>query len=120
MSYLESELHNLLYPLAKGGAWPISNIESTPVWPYIVYNKISGIEEETLDGYFGLEDTLFQIDIYAKTYGEAKKISGLVFKAITEAFPSTSHKEMEKDGGYNKDLEDYRVITEYKVWSTTD
>ena len=112
----EKQLQQLLNPLAVGGAWAVVNRAADPVCPYIVFNKISGVEEPTIDGYCGIEEMLYQIDIYAKSYGVGKKLAGLVAQKINENFPQNSIKETEQDAGFSPAVGEYRTLCEYRFW----
>lgn len=112
----ESALQALLAPLVAGGCWPVANTSATVVHPYIVFTEVVGLPEVVLDAYAGLTSKRFQIDIVAKSYGQAK---GLV-KSIRGALEASSMANVmlsEMDGQYNEVVKDYQVITEFTIWS---
>jgi hypothetical protein len=56
--------------------------EAIGVKPYIVYKRISGVEDATLSGDSDLCDSRIQIDCIAPTYAAAKAIKAAVFNAL--------------------------------------
>jgi len=112
----EASLQALLAPLAAGGCWPMVNTSSTVVHPYIVFYEIVGLPEVVLDGYAGLTAKRFQIDCFAKSYGQAKALA----KSVRGALAGSSMANVmlsEMDGQFNEVVKDYQVITEFTIWS---
>ena len=84
--------------------------------PCISYQRISGMPANTLSGHSGLEEIDLQIDVWAKTYAEAKTIAKAVRAAMpASGTPFSAHLRMDEDlpgddGSY------FRVSMEYVVW----
>lgn len=111
---VEAELQALLAPLATGGCWPVVNTSSTIAYPYIVFYEIVAIPEMLDNG--GLRSKRFQIDCFARSYGQAKALA----KSIVDTLTSSSLVNVylsSMDGEYNPVAKDYQVITEFKIWA---
>ena len=109
----------------KGNA-PLAALVGTKIFPLIVpqgtafpcisYQRISGMPANTLSGHSGLEEIDLQIDVWAKTYTEAKAIAKAVRAAMpAKGTPFSAHLRMDEDlpgddGTY------FRVSMEYVVW----
>jgi hypothetical protein len=85
-------------------------------FPCISYQRISGMPANTLSGHSGLEEIDLQIDVWAKTYTEAKAIAKAVRAAMpASGTPFSARLRMDEDlpgddGTY------FRVSMEYTVW----
>ena len=119
------DFEKYLVATLKGNA-PLAALVGTRIFPLIVpqgtdfpcisYQRISGMPANTLSGHSGLEEIDLQIDVWAKTYAEAKEIA----KAVRAAMPATgtpfsAHLRTDEDlpgddGTY------FRVSMEYTVW----
>ena len=111
---IEAQLHALLAPLASGGCWPVVNTSATIVHPYIVLYQISSMSE-MLDE-TGLDAHRYQIDCFAKSYGQAKALANSIRGTLSGSDIVHSYLGA-MDGEYNTVVKDYQVITEFKIWA---
>lgn len=56
-------------------------IPQNPTWPLMVYGKITGVREHSLQGPTGMATPRYQIEAWAETYSGAKSLA----KAMREA-----------------------------------
>lgn len=110
----EATLQALLSPLATGGCWPVANTAATITHPYIVFYQITSMSE-MLDE-TGLDVQRYQIDCFARSYGQAKALSNSIRGAIAGSSLVSSYLGA-MDGEYNEVTKDYQVITEFKIWA---
>lgn len=111
---VESELQALLAPLAVGGCWPVVNTSATIVYPYIVFYEIVRVPEMLSSD--DLCARRIQIDVFAKSYGQAKELSNSIRGEIASSNLVSSYLSS-MDGEYNPATKDYQVINEFKVWA---
>ena len=111
---VEAQLQTLLAPLAAGGCWPVVNTSTTIVFPYIVFYEIVAVPEMLDNG--GLCAKRFQIDVFAKSYGQAKTLAKNIVTAITTSSMVNVYLSS-MDGEFNPVSKDYQVITEFKIWA---
>ena len=57
-------------------------IAKTTSLPAVVYAGRGGIREAFYSGSYGLRETRFQVDVYAKTYGEAVTLKDSIITAF--------------------------------------
>jgi hypothetical protein len=116
MSVLIEDLGYLLNPLASGGAWYMVNTTEPPVYPFIVFSRISSTPNVTLDGPSDLQNTRFQIDIYSAQISEAQRIDAALSTAMqawaTKNVPLSAH-DMYEDAPRV-----YRLVRDFSVWAT--
>ena len=110
----ESTLQTVLAPLAAGGCWPVVNTSADIVHPYIVFYQITS-GSEMLSGE-GLDYQRYQIDCFAKSYGQAKALANSIRGTL--AVSDIVHSYLgSMDGEYNTVVKDYQVVTEFKIWA---
>lgn len=87
---MEADFHKLLASLAALAGLPAERV--TPNrrgqgegLPAIVYQTVSGPREQSDDGFIGIVQKRMQVDCYARTYTEAKRLAGRVILGL-EAF----------------------------------
>ena len=93
-----------------------------PTLPAVVYHRISGPREHSMDGSSGLAHPRFQFDMYGRTYAAAKDVSDKMRLAL-DAFKGTiggvdiNGAFLEDDSdGYDDDLEIYWFQADYEIW----
>jgi hypothetical protein len=57
-------------------------VSKTTDLPAVVYAGRGGIREAFYSGSYGLRETRFQVDVYAKTYGEAATLKDSIMTAF--------------------------------------
>lgn len=109
-------LFELLAPLVGGRVYPLYVPEAqNPKAPYIIYNIISSLPDNTLDGVTGHDWVNVQIDVYGKTYDATASLANQVVTALNSIKPSIY------DGTiYTTEDHFYRAIIEYQFWQTTN
>lgn len=109
-------IYSLLSSLVSGRCYPlfVPESEKSPP-PYIVYNIVSNLPDNALDGITGHEWVRVQIDVYTADYDETLALSAQVVKTLDTIQPSIY-------GGttYLHDDEAmlYRGLIEYEFWQT--
>lgn len=116
---IETSLKALIGPLVAGGCHNTVNTSTTIVPPYVVFQEISGLPENTLEGYAGITRSRFQIDTFAKSLEQAK---GLALGEIKDAIVAGVKGLMifQMTGQYSELDKTFQYITEYSIWNNTD
>lgn len=113
---VEGDLGTLLGAVAgiDGNAW--GNVApDNQAAPYIVYSKVIGLPDNTLDADIaGTERARFQIDVYGGSYAEAKTIYGAVKAAmsVASAFKAI---ELENQDLFESDTKLHRVRCDWSI-----
>lgn len=83
-----------------------------PVYPHIVYMRVSGGQINGLDGYLNTEKPTIQIDVFSSSYSQAKTLSENVHTVLdgTTTFKSILITDSDL---YEDEVNKYRVIQEY-------
>ena len=84
MPTLREQLQALLQPLAAGKAWPMVNTSESAVYPYIVYQNIVSVRNDTFDGPCDLQFTRVQVDVYALSVAEMHAVGTAVANAFAD------------------------------------
>lgn len=105
----------LLSPAVSGGVHPLTAAQNA-LPPYAVYQRIAGTVENTLTGNGAppINNTRFQIDVWATTYAEAVSVAASV-RALMLAWSVQNVLNLENDE-YESDVMLYRVVLDYSVW----
>lgn len=110
---IESSIYNALKSLAGGRVYPLVLPDIT-ILPAIIYQRVSSVPINSLDGDSGLDSVRMQISTWAATYKEAKTLSASVRSALDS---STMKIVTENDtDDYEPETKRFRVITDYVVW----
>lgn len=111
---VEATIQSLLKPLAAGGCYPLTAPDPV-VKPYIVFQIISDVQENGLDGYLGISNKRMQIDAYATAYGAVKTLAGQIKAAMSTAALSNLH--LSSQDMYEPETQLYRITMDYSIWS---
>lgn len=86
-----------------------------PVFPAVTYQRVSGLKVNTLAGYSGLENPHIAINVWARTYDEAKGIAKDIHTAMNgaSAFKAILINDLD---GYDPDINLYVVSQDYSCW----
>lgn len=87
-----------------------------PVPPYIVYFVVASNAENVMSGDSGLVNTRVQVDVYARSYGDARAIA-LQIDQLMAAW-SVQNVSLLSQDGYEDDVKLFRVTTDFSVWHT--
>jgi len=120
---LIQDLQALLEPIAAGGAFYAFNTteplarDAGGIKPYIVWQRIVSVDNNTLSGPSNVQNTRIQVDIFAPRIADAEAIrvavdDSLVNSAITVIPQSTQDL-------YEEPVKLFRIIREYSVWATS-
>jgi hypothetical protein len=115
MSTIIEDLRVILDPLAANGAWYGVNTTEPPVYPYIVFQRISSVPNVSIAGPSVLQNTRFQIDIYSRQISEATGIETALEAAMTAW--SVTNIPLTSQDIYEDDVRAYRISKDYSVWS---
>lgn len=88
--------------------------------PCVTFQRISGAPANSLGGHSGLEEIDLQVDVWARTYAEAKAVA----KAVRDAVPARgavfgAHLIQDSDT-YESETNYYRITMEYTCWMLED
>ncbi len=118
---LLTEIQAVLSPLAAGGSWYASNTTQPlavgadgQVLPYIVWQRIVSVDNVSLSGPSGLQQTRIQIDIFAPRIMDAEAIRVAMDAALLVAgFPVIPESLQDF---YDDAAKLFRVMREFSVW----
>ena len=84
--------------------------------PCVTFQRISGMPANTVGGRSGREEIEMQVDVWARTYAEAKAVT----KAVRDAVPARgavfgAHLIQDSDT-YESETNYYRITMEYTCW----
>lgn len=111
-----SDFFALVSPPFSGRAYPVA-APATPVAPYLTYFRIFASEGLTLEknGGTGNEiNTRLQVDIWAKTYGEAQTKATQV-KALLKDWACQNTVQSEQDL-QDEETKLFRVLLDLSIW----
>lgn len=111
---IEGDIQAVLSALVAGRCYPMTAPDRTER-PYIVYQVISNVPENTLDGADGTENRRVQVDVWGKSYGESKTLELLV-KSAMEAASFINILMVSRDS-FESETQLYRVSIDYSVWT---
>ena len=85
-------------------------------YPYVVYSRISGGQENGLDGYLTLENPRIQIDVHSTSYSEVKAVAKSIHTAIDGAttFKGILLSDLDL---YGDELEEFRVSMDFSLFN---
>lgn len=113
---IQSDFYTLVGPLFSARLYP-NVAPDTPVPPYAVYFRVSGIEVSTLDtngGSGNPSNTRLQLDVWAKTYAEAQSSAAAVKTALKD-WAVENNVLLEQDM-YEPDTKLHRVMLDISTW----
>lgn len=121
MSQVESKLYALLTADPA-----VSAIVGTRVYPMVLpqrctfpaasYFRVSGGQQNTLDGYSGTENPRIQVDCWAREYADAKALASAIRTAMDGATNFKALCISDRDM-YEDDAELHRVLLEFSCWN---
>jgi len=92
--------------------------DEPPTYPHIVYFRTpAGHFVNSLSGFSGLENPIFQIDCMATTYLGAKAVSDAVKLAMNGATTFKSTCWNEEDMPFDIELQVYGVSLDFSIWN---
>jgi hypothetical protein len=116
MTTLIEDMKTLLAPLAANGAWYGVNTTEPPVYPYIVFSRVVSMPNVTLDGPSDLQNTRFQIDIFALQISQSVAIEAALESAM--AAWSVLNVPLSSQDTYEEAVRAFRTSKDFSVWST--
>jgi len=113
-----AQLYPLLSPLVDSRIYPIIVPEgSVKNTPYIVWQVISNLPENTIDGATGHEWVRVQIDCYDPSYDAAVQLSNDVLGVINSNIQTTDYFGTQQM--YDTDAKLFRQSIDIGLWQTT-
>lgn len=115
MSTIEEQLFAVLNAVAPGAVYP--NVVSLDLpMPYVVYKVMESPVETTLDSQTPpLDNTLFELDCWGRTYPDAVGLAATVLAALQSWSVLGVQKNSAHDL-YEEDVKAYRRVFEFSVW----
>jgi hypothetical protein len=116
MASLQEQLVTQLAGIAAGRLYPMVAPDGA-VRPYLVYQRIANTVNNVLSGNGNppIDNTRFQVDVWADSYGSAQATAGAV-KAAMLAW-SLQNVLLQEADQYESQTHLYRVLQDYSVWS---
>lgn len=116
MASLQEQLVSQLASVFSGRLYPMVAPDSV-VKPYATYQRIANTVNNVLAGNGNppIENTRFQVDVWADSYGSAQATADAV-KAAMLAWSVQNVQLLEADQ-YEAQTHLYRVLLDYSVWS---
>lgn len=113
-----AQLYPLISPLVDSRIYPIIVPEgSVKNTPYIVWQVISNLPENTIDGATGHEWVRVQIDCYDPSYDAAVQLSNDVLGVINSNIQTTDYFGTQQM--YDTDAKLFRQSIDIGLWQTT-
>lgn len=113
-----AKIFPILSPLVDGRVFPIivpeASLKNTP---YIVWQIISDVPENTIDGYTGHEWVRVQIDVYDKYYDAAVQLGHDVVATLDENIQTTDYFGTEQT--FDTEAKLFRQSIDIGLWQTT-
>lgn len=110
------DVQALLTTLAPaGGVWYAANTTGEPVYPFIVWTRITSTPNVSLGGPSDLQNTRIQVDIFSRSVAEAESIG----KALDAAMAgwSVQNVPISSMDMYEEPVRAYRVSKDFSVWA---
>lgn len=108
------DIFNALKGLVQNRVHPLVAPDK-PATPYIVYQRIASVPENTLSDGVPIDQTRLQVDSYADDYLSVQNLATSVKAAMAAAFPQSTL-QLEQDL-YEQDTKLFRVMHDYSIWS---
>jgi hypothetical protein len=112
---IEGDIQTVLAALVSGRCYPM--VAPDPVAkPYIVYQVISDVMENTLKGYSGCSSKRVQVDIYHNVYGGVKTLMELVRTSMSVA-TNIKNVHLSTQDLYEDEAHLYRISMDFLIWN---
>ena len=112
------QIYQLLATLVNDRVYPMivpeGSIKDTP---YIVWQVVSSVPDNTIDGATGHEWIRLQIDVYDKSYDNAVQLSNDVLAVINSNIQTTDYFGTQQM--YDADAKLFRQSIDIGLWQTT-
>ena len=112
------QIYQLLAPLVNDHVYPMivpeASIKDTP---YIVWQVVSSVPDNTIDGATGHEWIRLQIDIYDESYDKAVQLSNDVLGVINSNIQTTDYYGTQQL--YDAEAKLFRQSIDIGLWQTT-
>lgn len=121
---LETKIYSILTGTSavatsvKARVYPVVAPQN-PKYPFIVYMRISGGQQNDLNGYATLENPRIQIDTYSTSYSQAKSISSAVHTVMNSAtaFRCTLISDLDLFEDELQETGVFRMTQDYSCWN---
>lgn len=114
MATIESDIQALLGSLVSGRAYPLTAPDPVTK-PYIIFQVITDVRQNHLEGDAGVSVRRFQFDAYGKSYGEAKALAASIKAAM--AASSITHVHLSSRDLHEQEVQLYRVSMDFTIWA---
>lgn len=111
---IEGDIQVILAALVSGRAYALTAPDPVTK-PFILFQVISDVQQNHLDGYAGFSNKRFQIDAYATSYGAAKTLAASTKAAMAASVIINIH--LSSRDLYEPEVQLYRVSMDFSVWS---
>ncbi len=107
--------------LGADKVFPMSATQQSATPPYAVYSVVNVTPSETKDGYSLIDNTLFQIDVYSKTYAEAITAARAIRLALETHTGGIAGIEIDNirlsthANTYNSEVQYFQISSDYRA-----
>lgn len=116
MTTLIQDIQALLETLEPaGGVWHGANTTGEPVYPFIVWSRVSSPSNVSLGGPSDLQNTRIQIDLFDRNVGALDTLA----KALDAAMAawSVQNVRISTFDSYEEPVRAFRVSKDFSVWA---
>ena len=110
---IEATIQSALGTLVSGRCYPLIAPDSVAK-PYIIYQIISDVQFNDLDGFAGLSQKRCQIDVYHTSYGAVKTLAASIKTSMATALSQSVH--LSSRDLHETDTQLYRISMDFSVW----
>lgn len=114
MATIESDIQALLGALVSGRAYPMTAPDPVTT-PYIIFQVITDVRQNHLEGDAGLSVRRFQFDAYGKKYEEAKDLASWIKAAMAASGIVNIH--LSSRDLHEQEVQLYRVSMDFTIWA---
>ncbi|ARK56306.1 hypothetical protein BOC36_24875 [Burkholderia pseudomallei] len=115
MSTIEEQLFAVLNAVVPNAVFPNVAEQNIPM-PYVVYRCMPSPVETTLDSQTPpIDNTVFELDCWARTYAEAVNLAATV-RAALQAWNALGVQRTSAHDLYEEDVKAHRRVFEFSVW----
>ena len=114
---LLEDLQSALKTLAAGGAWYQINETQPPVYPFIVYSRVTSVANVSMAGASNLQNTRIQIDVYSRSASECEAIADSLDAAMTSG-PWDAAIPISSVDMNDFETRSFRIVRDFSIWAT--
>ncbi len=110
---IQDDIFATLASLVSNRVYPMVAPDNV-VKPYLVYQRVASVPENTLSSGIAINQTRIQIDMYTSNYKSGQLLAASVQSTISSTFVSSTL-QLEQDF-YEAETKLFRVMHDYSIW----